>query len=149
MSAQLQRFFSAHAQLLDQGRIPTLSRVYDAPLPVYLLKTAAWHVLPSRYAVLEVFWQKHRSVRAAGIGRLRACVTYESWSSDRCQADVTWFYIGEGGRRAGRTSATYHLRLAPDGPRIEVLEFQEVAFPQLHHWFADNATQLPRGYSPF
>lgn len=146
MSTTLQPFFSAQAQLLADGRIGSLARHYATPLPVLLPKSDAWMVLPARAAVIETFWSKHRSVRAAGVGRLRACVTREAaGGGDRRMAEVTWFYVGAGGRRLGRTVARYYVARRAEGLRVELLEFRRVAFPQLHGWFAANAARLPPG----
>lgn len=145
----LQTFFSAQAQLLGDGRISQLSRAYALPLPVFLPASGSWHVLKTRAAVMETFWTKHRSVRAAGVGRLRACVTGEAeGSGGRRRAEVTWFYVGACGRRLGRTVADYYVSRRPDGLCVDLVEFRRIAFPQLHGWFAENATELPRTVRP-
>jgi hypothetical protein len=146
MTVQLQPFFAAQAQLLSQGRISTLSRAYALPLAVYLPRTGQWHLLTSRPAIVEVFWEKYRGVSAAGVGRLQARVIEESWKGRRRAAvEVMWFYIGAHGRKLGRTRAGYYLTLSPGGPRIDMMEFREIAFPQLHDWFADNSSQIVKG----
>lgn len=149
MTITAQSLFAHQAQLLGEGRIGALARAYGQPLPVFLLETRAWHMMPSRAAVMETFWAKHRAVRAAGVGRLRACVTRETPGGEgRRVAEVVWFYVGDGGRRLGRTAARYYLSRAPEGLRIDMIEFRRIAFPQLHGWFAANAVQLRPGRQP-
>jgi hypothetical protein len=149
MASTLQTFFSAQAQLLAQGRISALARAYATPLPVYLLAPGSWHVLHTRSAIVETFWAKHEGVRSAGVGRLRACVTEEHWvTPGRCQAEVTWFYVGDGGRRLGRTVAGYYLTRRPEGLAIDLLEFRRIAFPQLRGWFTESAVELRPGVRP-
>lgn len=146
MGMQLQPFFAAQAQLLAEGRISTLSKVYSLPLAVYLPKSAAWHLLTSRPSIVEVFWEKYRGVTAAGVGRLQARVIGEEWKGrERVSVDVMWFYIGEHGRKLGRTVAGYYLTIGSGGPKIDMMEFREIAFPQLHDWFADNASKQVMG----
>lgn len=149
MSTQLQAFFSNQARLLADGDIPNFCRVYAAPLPVYLLDTRAWHLLPSRRMIEGVFRAKYRGVTESGVGRLRACVSQEDWQpTGRAEVEVVWFYIDSSSRRMGRTIATYYLSVTSAGPRVDMLEFREIAFPQLHGWFADRAKQLPSGHMP-
>jgi hypothetical protein len=45
----------------------------------------------------------------------------------RPDAGLLWFYLGGDGRSVGRI---------------------EIAFPQIHGWFADRADQLPNGHRP-
>lgn len=150
MAVQTQAFFSFQAQLLAQGRISALARVYAVPLPVFLLAPDGWHVLGSRHAVVETFWSKYRDVRAAGVGRLRACVTKEVWETkESCAAEVVWFYVGDGGRRLGRTVAEYFLSRRPVGFGVDMIEFRQVAFPQLRGWFLENAAELRRAHPLF
>lgn len=149
MAAQLQKFFTAQANQLADCRLSSMVRAYQVPLMVFLVKTQRWHLLQSRHDVLEAFFAKHRGVAAAGVGKLRARVTRESFTgTDRCRADVTWFYVGRHGRRLGRTHARYFLTRRADGFNIDMIEFRHVAFPQINDWFSRNARELPVGIGP-
>lgn len=143
MQTWTQPFFSNQSRLLSEARIGAMARFYALPLPVFLPRDRGWHLLQSRGAVVETFWEKYCGIRGAGVGRLRACVTREAVTRTECaQADVTWFYIGQDGRRIGRTKVRYFLSRDAHGFRVDLMEFQCVAFPQLNDWFARNASQI-------
>lgn len=149
MVAQLQGFFAEQATLLGDRQVTRMARAYRVPLLVYLLHTERWHLLQTRQNVLEALYAKHRGVSAAGVGRLRTMVTQERFSGpERAQADVTWFYVGDGGRRLGRTMARYFLSRRGSGFNVDMIEFQKIAFPQMNDWFGENSKPLPLGVSP-
>ena len=143
MPAQLQPFFNNQSRLLSEGRISALAQFYNLPLPVFLPRDSAWHLLQSRGAVVEAFWEKFCGIRGAGVGRLRACVNQEMVSHPaRAQAQVVWFYVGEDGRRLGRTVAVYFMSRRPAGLKVDMMEFRRIAFPQLNDWFSRNAGRV-------
>lgn len=149
MAAHLQGFFTAQSNFLANRQLAHMVRAYRVPLLVYLRASERWHLLGSRQAVMEAFNAKQRGVAAAGVGRLRAQVTSETFSGpDRCQADVMWFYVGRGGRRLGRTHARYYLTRRSDGPNVDMIEFRRIAFPQINEWFGAHSTPLPVGARP-
>ncbi len=149
MQAQTQPFFTAQANLLAEGRLSRMARSYSVPLMVLLTRTGNWHRLASRQAILQTFYSKHLGVKEAGVGRLRACVMSETFTApDRCRAEVTWFYVDRDARRLGRTVARYFLSRRADGLRVDMIEFRQVAFPQLIDWFGENSKELARGTGP-
>jgi len=140
VDSQIRSFFSLMSIHLSEGRVQAMARSHRAPLPVSLADDRSWHVLHRRGDIASVFAAKYAGVQAAGIGRLRACVTgHSDLGQSRCVASVVWFYIDNDARRAGRTTARYFLSKANEGLGVDMIEFEDIAFPQLRGWFTDNA----------
>ena len=149
MQPRLQTFFTAQSQLLAQGRIPSMARPYVIPAPGLPARLMAWHLLPSRAALMETYLPSiARSGRRASGACAPASRRNGGTGHEACKAQVTWFYVGPRGRRLGRTVANYFVILGSAGPQVAMMEFRRVAFPQLHAWFSENASELPNGHIP-
>lgn len=128
----LQRYFLDLIELLRHGRVKPLLALFDFPVVVY--RHGRPRVIQTEQE-MDYFLNRYREARLRRVPLdVRPVLSFElpHTGSDRTPILVDWVFSDADAQEVGRSQVRYYANFYTGRPRIEMVEFLEIAaLPQL------------------
>ena len=136
MYSRIQTIIDIGAKSFMQGDVSPILRFYNPVLPVYIAGNRL--TLGSLEEVADSLETHYRAVSSMGFTFLSGKLIAQSIPRDgRFRAAVDWSYWHEAGFAGPVGRTTYYCRDEGDGPKIEMVEYPNLAFESACYWYAD------------
>jgi hypothetical protein len=129
MATSVEELCTTLALAFSEGRTERLSEHYIYPLVVYLPAGVRIELTPEQTA--EAVFARRVVAMRAGMRSVRVRIDeIREIKGGRFMARLIWEYLDAGDRRIAASKMCYFGRRSADGtPRVELIEFSELAFP--------------------